>query len=92
MWNTIVGMKDGCKTRINYYLWDEADAKNGISAMARVTGFSAAVGALFIGRGMIKSGGIVPPEDGIRGELYGVFVDELRKRRIKVIEVPEILD
>jgi lysine 6-dehydrogenase len=91
MWNTLVGMKDGQKTRINYYLWDEADTKNGISAMARVTGFSAAIGALFMGRGMITSKGIVPPEDGIKGELYTVFVNELRKRNIQVIEIPETI-
>jgi saccharopine dehydrogenase-like NADP-dependent oxidoreductase len=92
MWNTLVGTKDGRRTKINYCLWDEADTKNGISAMARVTGFSAAIGALFIGREMITSKGIVPPEDGIEGELFPVFIEELRKRSIKVIEVPEILE
>lgn len=92
MWNTVVGMKDRRKTRINYYLWDEADAKNGISAMAQVTGFSAAIGALFMGKGMITSYGIVPPEDGIKGELYEAFIEELEKRDIKVIEVSEIID
>jgi len=92
MWNTVVGMKDGRRTRLNYYLWDEADTQNGISAMARVTGFSTAIGALFIGRGAITNKGIVPPEDGIKGELYEVFIDELGKRGIKVIEVPEILE
>lgn len=35
------------------------------------------------------SKGIVPPEDGINGELYPIFMDELGKRGIKVIEVPE---
>ena len=89
MWNTVVGTKDERKTRINYYLWDEADTQNGISAMARVTGFSAAIGALFIGRGAITNKGIVPPEEGIKGELYEVFIDELRERGINVIEIPE---
>jgi len=89
MWNTVVGMKDGRRTRINYFLWDEADTKTGISAMARVTGFSAAIGALFIGRGGITSKGIVPPEEGIKGELYKEFVVELRERGINVLEIPE---
>jgi saccharopine dehydrogenase-like NADP-dependent oxidoreductase len=92
MWSSVSGMQDGRKTRINYYLWDEADTQNGISAMARVTGFSAAIGALLIGRGMLTSTGIVPPEDGIKGELYEVFIDEIGKRGIKVIEDLEIVD
>ena len=69
MWNTVVGTKDRRRTRLNYYLWDEADTENGISAMARVTGFSAAIGALFIGRGAIIHKGIIPPENIIKGEL-----------------------
>jgi lysine 6-dehydrogenase len=92
MWNTVVGIKNDQQTMINYYLWDEADTKNEISAMARVTGFSAAIGALFIGRRMITSKGIIPPEDGIKGELYEAFIDELRKRKIEVIEQTEVID
>jgi lysine 6-dehydrogenase len=92
MWNTVVGTRNGRRTQINYYLWDEADAQNGISAMAQVTGFSAAIGALFIGRGMITNKGIVPPEDGIKGELYEVFMNELEKRDIRVLERTEFVD
>jgi saccharopine dehydrogenase-like NADP-dependent oxidoreductase len=58
MWNTVIGTKNGKRTQINYYLWDEADIQNKITAMARLTGFSAAIGALFIGRSMITSEGI----------------------------------
>jgi len=86
MWNTADGTKDGQRTRISYYLWDEGDANNGLSAMARVTGFTAAIGALFIGRGMIKTKGIVSPEDGVSGALYETFIDELRKRGIRIVE------
>ena len=60
--------------------------------MARVTGFSAAIGALLIGRGAITKKGIIPPEDGIKGELYGVFIEELRKRGIQVIKDSEITE
>jgi lysine 6-dehydrogenase len=92
MWNTVVGTKNGRRTKINYHLWDEADTDHGISAMARVTGFSAAIGALLIGRGAITKKGIIPPEDGIKGELYGVFIEELRKRGIQVIKDSEITE
>ena len=91
MWNTVVGTKNGKRTQINYYLWDEADIKNGISSMARVTGFSSAIAALFIGRGLIAQKGIVPPEDGITGELYQMYMDELDKRDIRISERVEII-
>ena len=82
MWNTASG-KDG---RADYYMWTEADTKNGISAMARVTGFSAAIGARIIGSGKIPEKGIVPPEDAISGDLYLSFIGELAKRNIAVVE------
>lgn len=86
MWNTVRGTKNGRPARIDYYLWDEADTENGISAMARVTGFAAAIGALFLGRGWIAEKGIVPPEDCIYGALYGDFLAELEKKGIRVLE------
>jgi lysine 6-dehydrogenase len=92
MWNTTVGIKDGRHTKINHYLWDEADVINNISAMARVTGFSAAIGALFIGRGMISGKGIVPPENGVNGDLYKTFMEELGKRGIRIVEHTEVVD
>jgi lysine 6-dehydrogenase len=92
MWNSVEGVRDGHRTRLNYYLWDEADTQNGISAMARVTGFAAAIAARLLGKGEITGKGIVPPEDGIQGELYARFVSELRQRGIQVSEVAEIVD
>jgi len=91
MWNTVDGLKDGKRTRINYHLWDEADTVTGFSSMARVTGFSAAIGALFIGRGLITGRGIVAPEDGIASEVYNAFIEELKKRGIIVLETTELL-
>jgi lysine 6-dehydrogenase len=73
-------------------LWDEEDTVNVISAMARVTGYSAAVGALFLGRGMLTRKGIVPPEDGIQGENYDLFMDELIRRGIQVNEQIEVFE
>jgi len=37
MWNSVTGIKNGKKTRINYYMWEGADNRNNISAMGRVT-------------------------------------------------------
>jgi saccharopine dehydrogenase-like NADP-dependent oxidoreductase len=86
MWNSVTGIKDGQKARIDYYLWDEADPVTGLSAMARVTGFSEAICARYLAKGEVKAKGIVPPEDGITGELYDDFIAALRQRNIEVIE------
>jgi saccharopine dehydrogenase-like NADP-dependent oxidoreductase len=86
MWNSVTGMKDGVATEIHSYLWDEADTERGISSMARVTGFSAAIGAAFIGRGLINARGIVPPEDCFEGEVFELFMEELKKRDIHIQE------
>jgi lysine 6-dehydrogenase len=89
MWNTVTGTKNGHKMRIDYYLWEEADAENRISAMGRVTGFPAAVGAKLIGRGEIGKKGIVAPEDAIEGRVYQDFMEELTKKNITLLEVTE---
>lgn len=85
MYNTVEGKKDGKDLRITYHMWDEGEP-NGFTSMARVTGFSAAAGAVILANGMIKEKGIVPPEDGIYGEAYDFLINELKKRNINVIE------
>jgi lysine 6-dehydrogenase len=87
MFNSVVGKKDGKKTRIDYYMWDVADTELGFSAMQRVTGFPCAIAAVMIGKGAIQEKGIVPPEDCIKGNLYDEFMDELAKRNINILEV-----
>ena len=86
MLNTLQGVKDGKKTTITYHMWEEADKERGISAMARVTGYPSAIGAVLIGRGQIRQRGIVPPEDCISGMVYRDFMDELRRRHINILE------
>lgn len=86
MWNTAMGEKAGRKIRIDFYMWEEADPKRNITAMARTTGFPAAIGALMVGRGEILQKGIVAPEDAIFGETYRKFMQELEKREIRILQ------
>ncbi|RKX70703.1 saccharopine dehydrogenase [candidate division WOR-3 bacterium] len=86
MYNTVEGKKDGKKVKVEYFMWDEADTKNGISSMMRVTGFPLAIATKMILSGKIKEKGIVAPEDCIKGELYKAFLTELEKRNIKILE------
>ncbi|KPL00334.1 MAG: saccharopine dehydrogenase [candidate division Zixibacteria bacterium SM23_73_2] len=87
MYNTLIGEKDGKKVKIEYFMWDQADTRLGISSMARVTGFPVAIAGKFLLEGKIKEKGIVPPEDCIGGELYDEFLEELNKRNIKIKEI-----
>jgi len=87
MWNTVTGIKDGQKMRIDYYMWEEADTKNGISAMGRVTAFPEAIAVVMLGKGEIIKKGIVAPEDAIEGKIYENFLEELKMRKINILEV-----
>ena len=87
MWNTVTGIKDGQKMRIDYYMWEEADTENGISAMGRVTAFPEAIATVMVGKGEINQKGIVAPEDAIEGKIYQNFLEELKRRNINILEV-----
>lgn len=89
MWNTVTGIKDGQKMRIDYYMWEEADTENGISAMARVTAFPEAITTVMLGKGEITKKGIVAPEDAIEGKVYQNFLEELKRRKINILEVSQ---
>jgi saccharopine dehydrogenase-like NADP-dependent oxidoreductase len=91
MYCTVTGRKDGRRTRISYWMWDEADQRNGISSMGRVTGFPAAMGAVLIGKGLIKERGVVAAEDCIYGPLYTQYMADLKKRDINILETVETL-
>lgn len=87
MWNTVIGIKDGQKMRIDYYMWEEADTENGISAMGRVTAFPEAIATVMVGNGEVNKKGIVAPEDAIEGKVYQNFLEELKRRKINILEV-----
>ena len=87
MWNTVTGIKDGQKMRIDYYMWEGADTENGISAMGRVTAFPEAIATVMLGKGEITKKGIVAPEDAIEEKIYEKFLEELKRRKINILEV-----
>lgn len=89
MYNTTYGVLGGKKVCIKHHMWDTPDPKVNISSMGRVTGFPAAISAVFMGKGLIKEKGIVPPEDAIYGENWKLFDAELKKRNINILETVE---
>lgn len=91
MYNTVTGVKDGKKIKIEYFMWDEADMAHGISSMMRVTGFPVAITVKLLLEGLITEKGIVPPEDCIKGPIYQRFIEELKKRDINILEETSIV-
>ena len=87
MWNTVIGIKGDQRIKIDYYMWEEADTENGISAMGRVTAFPEAIATVMLGKGEITKKGIVAPEDAIEGKIYKNFLEELKRRKINILEV-----
>jgi len=86
MYNTVLGKKNGRPMKVEYFMWDTADPKTGLSSMARVTGFPVALAARYIADGRIKARGIVAPEDAITGPLYDTFIADLKARNINILE------
>ncbi len=86
MWNTVIEIKDGQKTRVDYHMYEAADTENGISAMGRVTAFPEAIATVMLGKGEINKK-IVAPEDAIEGKIYQDFLEELKRRNINILEV-----
>jgi saccharopine dehydrogenase-like NADP-dependent oxidoreductase len=89
MYNTITGQKDGNPCKIEYFMWEEA--RDGLSAMGRVTGFPAAIGAKLVAAGRIDRRGICAPEECIAGDNYTLFMDELREKDIIIQEKFEMI-
>ena len=67
--------------RLRYDIVDRYDAANDLSAMMRTTAFPAAIVALMMARGDIKTKGALPQERCVPPEL---FMQELAKRKIEV--------
>ncbi len=86
MWNTVTGMLQDRPAEVNYYLWVDADEEQGVSAMARVTAFPAAIAAGLIASGEIEGAGIIPPEDIFDNGKSLRLIDELAARGVRIQE------
>lgn len=84
MYNTISGMKNGKETKVEYFMWDEA--QNGFSGMQRVTGFPAAIGGKLVAGKKINLTGIRAPEECVHGENYTSMLEELALQDIHIKE------
>ena len=74
--NTVRGLKDGKRAEVVHDLVDRYDARTGMTAMMRTTGFPASIVAQMAGEGRLKPGAY-PVELGVPPE---PFIAEARKR------------
>ena len=82
----VEGIKDGNETSISYEMVDYYDEENGITSMAKTTGFSAALMARMLGRGAITKKGIQWPVRVILGDLFEELLSKLRERGVEITE------
>jgi len=82
----VEGIKDGCETCCTFDMVDFYDEDRGITAMARTTGYTAAIVARILGRGDISEKGLVPPVKAVRGKLFRRLLQGLAERGIQVTE------
>lgn len=80
---TVSGTKAGKPVTHNFELVDRHDAKHGISAMMRTTGFSLSITGQLQAMGKVKPAGVSTPDECMPGEIY---VAELSKRGIMIRE------
>ena len=71
--------------RAAWQLLDYFDAKNGISAMMRTTGYSLAITGVMQVDGRIGAKGVHTPDEAVP---FGPYVDELKRRGVEIREVP----
>ena len=83
----IEGRKGGERVCYTYYLLDKYDEETQTTSMARTTGYTCAIVARQVIRGLFSHKGICPPE--FIGQVAGCYDDlqaEYRKRNIQVLE------
>ena len=83
----VSGVKKGKNMSYVYHLLDHCDEKLGVTAMARTTAYTASIIAQFMLKKAVKEKGVVPTEKiGKNNALFQLFLDELKKRGIRIAE------
>lgn len=80
----VEGTKAGKPMRLGWELVDRFDAKHGISAMERTTGYSLSITGQMQARGEIGKSGVYTPDECVPAEKY---IAELAKRGVMIREM-----
>ncbi|NHK31163.1 MAG: hypothetical protein FK730_07410 [Asgard group archaeon] len=77
----VIGKLNDERTRVRYQVIDRRDLETGFTAMSRLVGYTASIGAQIIGMKKISKKGILSPVKDIP---YNLLCDELLKRNVHV--------
>jgi lysine 6-dehydrogenase len=80
----VTGKKGGRPHSVTFRLIDYYDAKHGISAMMRTTGYSLSITGQMQVDGRVKAKGVLTPDEAIP---FDAYVSELGRRGIKIEEI-----
>jgi lysine 6-dehydrogenase len=80
----VTGKKNGADNSVTFRLIDYYDAKHGISAMMRTTGYSLSVTGQMQVDGRVTAKGVHTPDEAIP---FAAYVTELARRDIKIEEI-----
>jgi lysine 6-dehydrogenase len=80
----VTGKKDGRDRGVTFRLIDYYDAKHGISAMMRTTGYSLSITGQMQVDGRVVAKGVHTPDEAIP---YSEYVTELARRGVKIEEI-----
>ena len=81
----VVGKKDGKGVKRSFVMVDRFDEDQGVTSMARTTGYTAAIVARMVARGEIEERGVIPPETAVV-KVFERFRSELEDRGIRIRE------
>ena len=78
----VKGVRDGVEQSIVHEVIDRRDPKTGFTAMGRLVGFTASVGAQMLARGEISGSGLLSP---LRDVPIGRVLEQLQDRAVQVV-------
>jgi lysine 6-dehydrogenase len=81
---TVAGERGGKPSKVTFRLIDRYDAKHGISAMMRTTGYSLSITGQMQADGRIALKGVHTPDEAVP---FGPYVEELGKRGVRIEEL-----
>ena len=84
--NEVRGTRGDKKVRVVQQLIDQRDLASGLTAMSRLVGFTASIGAQMLASGQITRRGLLSPTHNIP---YALFLAELARRGIRVAQWEE---
>jgi len=88
----VVGEKNGEEMQHTFHLIDYYDEAQGITSMARTTGYTASVVTQMVARGEVEGRGVIPPERlGMDQRLFELILRGLSERDIHIVEAIKII-